>query len=114
MTICPSYPQNVVTNLYFPRTMYESKPKSKFYSVKTKQPKTRILPAENQTCFQKDMYMVRKGTGRMHPKLVTLDMSEEKGGQGESEGDYRGLHAILFDFFSLRIYSERDKLGDWD
>jgi len=63
--------------------MYESKPKSEFYSVKTKQPKTLILPAENQTRFQKDMYMLRKGAGRMHSKLVTEDMSEEKGGQRE-------------------------------
>ena len=116
MTICLSYPQNVVTYLYFSRTMYESKPKSKFYSVKTKQPKTLILPAENQTCFQKDMYMLRKGAGRMHPQLVTVDMW----GQGESEGGlswitlYTAWHGILFDFLSLRIYSERDKLGDWD
>ena len=89
--------------------MYESKPKSKFYSVKTKQPKTFILPAENQTCFQKDVYMLRKGAGRMHPKLVTMDTSEEKGGQGESEGgtivDYT-LFYIVWLFLLKNIFRE--------
>lgn len=101
--MCLSYSQNAVTNLYFPRTMWESKPKAEFYLVK--QHKTLFLPDENQTYYQKDIYMLRKVT-RMHPKLLTVDTSEEKEGQGEGEGDYCGLHCIiLFDVFSLKIYS---------
>lgn len=77
---------SVVTNL--PSLDKYMKWQIKFYSVKTKQPKTLILPAENQTCFQKDMYMAQKGSFQEgYSNWVTVDMSEEKGGQEEkSEG----------------------------
>lgn len=44
--------------------------------------------------------MLRMGTGRMHPKMVTMDTSEQFGGQGfeqrAGEGDYQGLCCIFY------------------
>lgn len=59
---------------------------------------------KNQACIQKkkkNIYMLRKGNGRMHPKLVTMGTSEEKREQGEGEEGYHGftLYTYNIDFF---------------
>lgn len=73
----------------------------------TKQTQPFSSQVKYQTCFKKDLYMLRKGTWKMHPKLVTMDTSEEKGGQGAVKGTIK-VYTVFFYIvciFFLKRYS---------